>query len=314
VVEAEHVDFSWGGRPVARDLSITLLRGDRLGILGPNGCGKTTLIRLLLGELQPGRGRIRRGTRLEVAYFDQQRARLDPEASVCDNLAHGGEFVTVGGRRRHVLSYLQDFLFSPDRARQPVKALSGGERNRLLLARLFLHPGNLLVLDEPTNDLDIETLELLEERLADYEGTLILVSHDRAFLDNLVTGCLVHEGDGRWREYVGGYSDWLRKRKAARPEPPPSHPSSGRPAARTQRRPRAGLSYKERRELESLPARIEALEAEQTALHERLADPVFYKRPAEEVAAAQRRLKDLEDELAAAYARWEALEAQSSEA
>ncbi len=308
VVEAEGVSFSWSGRPVVKDLSTSILRGDRVGILGPNGCGKTTLIRLLLGELPPDRGRIRLGTRLEVAYFDQQRARLDPEARVRDSLAQGGDQVEVGGRKRHVLSWLQDFLFTPARAQQPVKSLSGGERNRLLLARLFLRPANLLVLDEPTNDLDIETLELLEERLGEYEGTLLLVSHDRDFLDHLVTACLVHEGDGHWGEYVGGYSDWLRQR------PPPEAPAQPRAKApsRPRRREPARISYRERKELEVLPGRIEALESEKAGLEGELADPALYRAGGGRIAELQRRLHALEEELATAYARWEDLESRDA--
>jgi ATP-binding cassette subfamily F protein uup len=269
-------------------------------------------LKLLLGELEPQPGIIRRGTNLQVAYFDQLRAQLDPDKTVQENVAEGSDQVSVDGRSRHVLSYLRDFLFTPERARQPVKALSGGERNRLLLAKLFTRPANLLVLDEPTNDLDAETLELLEELLIQFSGTLLLVSHDRALLDNVVTSTLVFEGDGVVREYVGGYEDWLRQRpppataspKVPEVAPPPSTKTAGAQI----KRPTAKLSFKESRELEGLPARIEALEAEQESLHDRLADPALYQGDGSAVAAAKGRLAALESELASAYARWEALE------
>ncbi len=311
VVEAEHVSYAWSGKPVVSDFSTTILRGDRVGIIGPNGAGKSTLLNLLLGRLPPDKGRVRLGTRLEVAYFDQLREALDGERSVQDNVAEGGDRVVVGGRPRHVISYLQDFLFTPDRARQPVKALSGGERNRLLLARLFARPSNLLVMDEPTNDLDVETLELLEDLLLDYGGTLLLVSHDRAFLDNVVTGTLVLEGGGRVGEYVGGYEDWLRQRTP--PEvmnrPAGAGPGTG-PAHPPRERPRK-LGYKAKLELDALPARIEALEGDLEAVHARVSDPAFYQRPGDEIAATRRDLERLEEELAAAYDRWQELERQS---
>jgi ATP-binding cassette subfamily F protein uup len=314
VVETEHARVARGGRTLIRDLSVNIQRGDRIGIIGPNGVGKTTLLKLLLGELPPDSGTVRHGTKLAVAYFDQQREQLDPEKSVMDNLNLGKDTISVNGRDRHVMSYLQDFLFSPERVRSPVKSLSGGERNRLLLARLFARPANVLVLDEPTNDLDVETLELLEELLAEYEGTVLLVSHDRAFLDNVVTSTLAFEGEGEVREYVGGYSDWLRQRPATsgaevkrsepRAQPAASKPQQERPKSRK-------LSYKDQRELEQLPARIEALEAEQAALHARLSDPALYQQEGG-IAAAGARLQEVETELAEAYARWEALEALSS--
>jgi ABC transport system ATP-binding/permease protein len=315
VVEAEGVDYAWEGTPVIKGLETLILRGDKVGIVGPNGAGKSTLLRLLLGEITPQAGRIRHGTNLQVAYFDQLRAQLDPSKSVQDNVAGGADKVEVGGKARHVLSYLKDFLFTPERARQPVCALSGGERNRLLLAKLFTRPANLLVLDEPTNDLDAETLELLEELLLDFQGTILLVSHDRALLDNVVTSTLALEGEGRVREYVGGYSDWLRQRDAAgavqaQTQPTPaaaSQPGAGGSGAG--RRPAARLGFKEERELASLPGRIEALEAEQGELHARLADPGLYQQGGEAVAAAQGRLAAVEAELAEVYARWEALEA-----
>lgn len=309
VLEAEGLSYAWSGQPVIRDLSTVILRGDKVGILGPNGCGKSTLLQLLLGRIQPHTGQLRHGTRLEVAYFDQQRAQLDEEKSVQDNLAEGGDKVWVNGTSKHVLSYLQDFLFTPERARQPVKALSGGERNRLLLARLFTRPANLLVMDEPTNDLDIETLELLEDLLLEFSGTLLLVSHDRVFLDNLVTSTLVFEGEGIWREYVGGYSDWLRQR----PEPVvPARPAV-KPAgerAKQARTPSLRLGLQEKKELDALPARIEELEAELTALQERLAEPDFYRQSSELVAGGRQRLVDLQGQLEQAYSRWEELEAR----
>ncbi len=316
VAEAEGVGFDWGGRAVIRDLSTLILRGDKVGIIGPNGAGKSTLLRLLLGELEPATGTLRRGTNLQVAYFDQMRAQLDPERSVQDNVAGGSDQVTVDGQSRHVLSYLRDFLFSPERARQPVKALSGGERNRLLLARLFTRPANLLVLDEPTNDLDTETLELLEDLLVGFAGTVLLVSHDRSLLDNVATSSLVFEGDGLVRDYVGGYTDWLRQRPAqpAAPTPPTAAPVTVPTAAAGEaRRTATRLSFKENRELAELPARIEALEAEQETLHARLADPALYQTAdaAALVGAARAREAALAAELAAAYGRWEALEARA---
>jgi len=314
VAEAEGVDFAFEGKPIVRDFSTRILRGDRIGLIGPNGVGKTTLIRLLLGELQPDRGRIRLGSKLQVAYFDQTRATLDPEQSVLDNLNQGSEMVTINGRQRHVISYLQDFLFPPQRVRSPVKSLSGGERNRLLLARLFTRPANLLVLDEPTNDLDMETLELLEELLTDFGGTILLVSHDRAFLDNVVTSTLVFEGEGRVNEYVGGYADWARYRaqhQRARtstlaPEPVPAAAPAPRDAEK--REPSRKLGYRQQRELEQLPGRIESLEAQQQALQDAVSDPGFYKQDGEQIAARLAELEQVASELAQAYARWEELE------
>ncbi len=308
VIEAEHLSFSWGGRPVVNDLSANILRGDKIGVVGPNGCGKTTLLRLLLGQLAADSGRVRLGTRLEVAYFDQMRAQLDLERTVQDNVAEGREKIEVGGRPRHVISYLQDFLFTPDRARQPVRALSGGERNRLLLARLFARPANLLVLDEPTNDLDVETLELLEALVVDFPGTVLLVSHDRAFLDNAVNGVLAFEGDALVRDYVGGYSDWLRQRAPAEPPRPRAGRAGDRPG-----KPRTAarkLSYKDQRELATLPELIERLETELAALQDRMGDPAFYRSESGEVAAAKTAYADLERSLAQAYQRWAELEEQ----
>jgi len=310
VVEAEDVTYSWGGDPVVRDLNTMILRGDKVGIIGPNGVGKSTLLKLLLGEIAPGRGRIRLGTNLQVVYFDQLRASLEDDKSVQDNVAGGSDKVTVDGRSKHVLSYLKDFLFTPERARQPVKALSGGERNRLLLARLFTRPANLLVMDEPTNDLDAETLELLEDLLTGFAGTLLLVSHDRALLNAVVTSTLVFEREGRVREYVGGYDDWLRQRSVA--EPAPRNAKSHKPVqpkSASKDKPTPGkLSYKDGRELDALPARIEALETEQAELHARMADAAFYQEAREVISAAKDRLSAVEVELEDAYARWETLE------
>jgi ATP-binding cassette subfamily F protein uup len=311
VIEAERVSFAWGGTPIVRDFSVRILRGDRIGLVGPNGAGKTTLLKILLGQLAPNTGRVRLGTKLELAFFDQLRMQLAPEKTVLENVAGGSEILEIGGERRHVIGYLQDFLFSPDRARTQVATLSGGERNRLLLARLFSAPANLLVLDEPTNDLDIETLELLEERLLDFGGTILLVSHDRAFLDNVVTSTLSFEGDGRVFEYVGGYTDALRQRRS----PVAAKPVAGPPvaASRTQRSggpALAKLSYKEQRELEQLPAKIEALERQQSELSNELARPEFYKGDAAVQAGVQARLAELPAELEAAYARWQSLEAR----
>ena len=298
-----------GARDIVRDFSTTIMRGDRVGIIGPNGSGKTTLIRLLLGELAPDSGTVRLGTGIELAYFDQLREQLDPERTVFDSIADGAEFIALAGERKHVLGYLQDFLFMPDRARTPVRALSGGERNRLLLARLFTRRFNFLVLDEPTNDLDIETLELLENLLGEFSGTLMLVSHDRAFLDNVVASTLVFEGGGRVGEYVGGYSDWLRQRPepvAATAPPAPaqkrSAPAEREPRSEKKRR----LSYRESKELESLPDRIDELERERELLYGSLADPSLLRDGAA-VVEAKSRLDAIDAELSAAMERWEEL-------
>lgn len=316
VIEAENVGFAWtDGRMLVRDFSTTIVRGDKIGLIGPNGAGKTTLIKLLLGQVPPAAGTIAHGTRLEVVYFDQLRAQIDDKKTVADNIADGNPTVTIDGRTRNVISYLQDFLFPPDRARTPAGVLSGGERNRLLLARLFTKPANVLVMDEPTNDLDAETLELLEDLLVEFGGTLLLVSHDREFLDNVVTSTLVFEGDGRIGDYVGGYADWLRQRAIAKA---PAKTSSSRAEAAQNSPADAGpsrkLAAKEQRELEALPARIETLEREQGELASKLADPAFYKRDPAGVAEAKSRLKALEREHALAFARWEDLEAVSSPA
>ncbi len=309
VIEAKKISYAWQGEPLIRDFSLNVMRGDRIGLIGPNGSGKTTLLNLLIGRLTPGSGQVRLGTKLEIAWFDQLRERLDPEQTVLDTVAGGRETVTINGRSRHVIGYLGDFLFTAQRARSPVKSLSGGERNRLLLARLFTQPANLLVMDEPTNDLDLETLELLEELLLDYQGTLLLVSHDRAFLDNVVTSCLAFEGDGKVREYVGGYSDWLRQRPAPEPVVVAKPKSAAPPAPKLARPATPGkLSYNDRRELEQLPARIEALEQRQQELQAMIVDPAFYKQEAAVVTQQLEALRALETELAAAYERWAVLE------
>ena len=307
VAETVNAGFDYGDRTIVRGLTTTILRGDKVGIIGPNGSGKTTLLRLLLGELEPTRGTIRHGTNLEVAYFDQYRAVLDESQTVQDNVGLGREMLTINGQSRHVLGYLQDFLFTPERARQPVKALSGGERNRLLLARLFTKPSNLLVLDEPTNDLDTETLELLEELVVDYAGTVLLVSHDRAFLNKVVTSCLVFEGGGVVNEYVGGYDDWLRQRPAPTESRRPARTESRRvePAPDKSKK----LSYKENLELETLPQKLGSLESERNDLHAQMSAPAFYQQDKAAISAAQIKLAELDRALKLAYSRWEELEA-----
>jgi ATP-binding cassette subfamily F protein uup len=295
VFELDEVSKSYGETPVVRQFSARITRGDRVGLIGPNGAGKTTLLKLVMGEISPDQGTVRRGANVEIAYYDQQREQLDPERTLCATIGDGNDTVTVNGRVRHVNAYLRDFLFAPEQAASPVKALSGGERNRLLLARLFTKPANVLVLDEPTNDLDIETLELLEEQLLEWSGTLLLVSHDRAFMDNVVTTTFAFEGNGSVREYVGGYQDWLRQRPAPAPQPVapraatqrPSVPAEGRAAAPATSKK---LSYKEQRELEALPSEIESLEAEEQALNARIAGPEFYKEGHEAIDAALARL------------------------
>jgi len=311
VAELEHVGKGFDGKTVVRDLSLTLMRGDRLALVGPNGAGKSTLLKLIVGTLAPDSGRIRRGTQLTVAYFDQLRARLDPEKTVAETIAPGSDWIEVAGVRKHVMSYLGDFLFPPRRATAPVKTLSGGERNRLLLARLFAQPANLLVLDEPTNDLDIDTLELLEDTLQGYTGTLLLVSHDRAFLDAIATQTLAPEGDGRWREYVGGYSDWLAQRPAAAPAPAAA--AAAAPAAPRERSARK-LSYKEQRELDALPGEIEALEAEQQALSARMHGAEYHATAPAQMAADAQRTSELEALLHGKLERWTELEEKAKEA
>ena len=321
VIVAEHVSFAHpGGEPLIRDFSMVLQRGDRIGLLGANGSGKTTLLKLLLGELQPSSGSIHIGTKLEVAYFDQLRHQLDLEKTVIDNLAEGREFISIDGQNRHVLSYLGDFLFSPQRARTPVKALSGGERARLLLARLFSKPANLLVLDEPTNDLDVETLELLEEVLLGFAGTVLMVSHDRAFLDNVVTSTLVFQGDGEVREYVGGYQDWLRQggspkllgiaeRAESRADKPQATEAST-PATAPQVEPatKKKLSYKLQRELDALPGKIDEVEQAIAAVQAEISAPAFYQQPSEVTGATLARLESLQQELDTLVERWAELE------
>ncbi|MFO0010179.1 MAG: ATP-binding cassette domain-containing protein [Betaproteobacteria bacterium] len=311
VAELEHVGKGFDGKTVGRDLSLALMRGDRLALVGPNGAGKSTLLKLIVGTLAPDSGRIRRGTQLTVAYFDQLRARLDPEKTVAETIAPGSDWIEVAGVRKHVMSYLGDFLFPPRRATAPVKTLSGGERNRLLLARLFAQPANLLVLDEPTNDLDIDTLELLEDTLQGYTGTLLLVSHDRAFLDAIATQTLAPEGDGRWREYVGGSSDWLAQRPAAAPAPAAA--AAAAPAAPRERSARK-LSYKEQRELDALPGEIEALEAEQQALSARMHGAEYHATAPAQMAADAQRTSELEALLHGKLERWTELEEKAKEA
>jgi ABC transport system ATP-binding/permease protein len=311
VVEAEAVSFGYiKDAPVIRGLSTLIMRGDKVGIIGPNGSGKTTLLRLLLGELPPLEGRLRQGVHLEVAYFDQLRAQLEEDKSVLENVGEGNDVIVFNGRPRHIFGYLEDFLFSPERARSPVRILSGGERNRLLLARLFTKPSNVLVMDEPTNDLDTETLELLEDLLLDYPGALLLVSHDRTFLNNVVTSTLVLEGEGRVGEYVGGYDDWLRQRRPVAPAGT-GKTEAGTITQRLRPERRQSLSYKEQRELDALPPHIETLEAEQAKWYASLSDPSFYRRPGAEIAGAKARLESLERELDDAYRRWEALEGRN---
>ena len=307
VAELEEVSKSFGERKVVDHLSFTLGRGDRVGLVGPNGAGKTTLIRLLLGTLPPDTGRVRLGSRLQPAYFDQMREALDPDKTVAETIAPGSDYVELESGRKHVMSYLGDFLFPPRRAQSPVSMLSGGERNRLLLARLFARPANVLVLDEPTNDLDIESLELLEAALQEYTGTLLLVSHDRAFLDNVVTQTLAAEGEGRWKEYAGGYTDWLRQRPGAHATAPAAAPKAA-PAARE--KPKAKLSYKETRELAALPGEIEALEAEQQALHAKMNDAEYYRQPPETLRADQQRVEAIERLLEEKLERWTELESR----
>ncbi|HEY9239363.1 MAG TPA: ATP-binding cassette domain-containing protein [Burkholderiaceae bacterium] len=329
VAELKEVSLAFGDREtrkvIVRDFTATILRGDKVGLIGPNGAGKTTLLKLILGELQPDSGKIRQGSKLEVAYFDQMRSTLNLDATLADTISPGSEWVEFAGQRKHVMSYLNDFLFSPERANSPVRTLSGGERNRVLLARLFALPANVLVLDEPTNDLDIDTLELLEELLQSYKGTVFLVSHDRRFLDNVVTSTIVWEGDevpGRWREYEGGYEDWklqrdranaIREQAARAAKSKDTPPAAAKPAAAPPAAPAARprkLSYKEQRELDELPKRIEALEAEQKALATFLAQPESYTKEADRAMQAQTRHAKIDDELLAAMERWEELGAR----
>jgi ATP-binding cassette subfamily F protein uup len=316
VLKTKGLSFSYEEKPVIKDFSVTVMRGDRVGIIGPNGSGKTTLLSLLLQKVVPDEGIVRHGVNLEIAYFDQTREQLDEDRSVADNVANGSDFITVNGRRRHIIGYLKDFLFSPDRARSPLKTLSGGERNRLLLARLFTRPSNVLVMDEPTNDLDIQTLELLEELLLEYSGTLLLVSHDRAFINNVVTSTLVFEENGKIGEYIGGYDDWQRQKKQT-PLPqkdPLKVLEKKKPASKSgNNKPiNMKLGYMEKRELAELPQQIEAMEAEQSAIFEKMSAPDFYKTAGQAVAKIKARQEELETLLESAYARWEELESREN--
>ena len=313
VAELTDVGKSFGDRPIVRDLSMRIMRGDRLGLIGPNGAGKSTLIKLILGKLEPDSGDVRLGTNLAVAYFDQLREQLDPDKSVAETISPGSDWVEIGSERKHVMTYLGDFLFPPQRAHSPVKALSGGERNRLLLARLFARPANVLVMDEPTNDLDIDSLELLEDTLQSYAGTLLLVSHDRTFLDNVVTQTLVAQGDGRWQEYVGGYSDWLAQRPAPVAPAAPAKPKQETKAAARAPAP-VKLSYKETRELAQLPAEIEALEQRQQELTARMSSADYHKQGPEQLKVDRKLAEDLEREMSEKFERWSALEAKAEAA
>ena len=314
VAELIQVSKSYGDRVLIRDFSGVIQRGDKIGLVGPNGIGKTTLIKLILGEIAPDSGEVKLGSNLSVAYFDQFRTQLDDEATVADTISQGGDYVEIGGERKHVISYLEDFLFAPERSRSPVKSLSGGERNRLLLARLFTRPANILVLDEPTNDLDIDTLELLEELLQDYPGTVLLVSHDRTFLDNIVTQVIAFEGDGFLREYVGGYEDWLTQRTKTNAVDvgTPRKAAPVKPVAAEPVKSGSALSWKEKQELDGLPATIQMLEIRQSQAMEQLADPDLYTAKAERVNELKSSLSHIEAELAAMLTRWEILEARQA--
>lgn len=305
VIEAENVNYSVGGKQIIRDFSTTIQRGDKIGIIGPNGSGKTTLLRILMDELKPDSGELRHGTNVEMSYFDQLRAQLDESKSILDNVGQGRDTITINGKARNLMGYLEDFLFTRDRVKAPISALSGGERNRLLLARLFAQPANLLILDEPTNDLDIETLEVLEDLLLDYEGTLLLVSHDRAFLNNLVTSTLILSGDGEVKEYVGGYDDW-QKQIEQKPASKISKSDSALQAdSKANAKPaKRKLSYNDKRELEELPKRIEMLEAEQSQLTAQMEAPAFYQQEGEKITQAVNRLEEIQKELSQAYQRW----------
>jgi len=307
VIELEGVCQSYGDKVILKDFSTTILRGDKIGIIGPNGAGKSTLLKILLGQLEPQQGSVKMGTKLEIAYFDQHRAQLDAEKTVIENIGDGSDEIIINGQPRHVISYMQDFLFSPQRARTPVKALSGGERNRLLLAKLFTKPANMLVMDEPTNDLDVETLELLEELLIEYKGTLLLVSHDRAFINNVVTDSLVFEGDGQVNSYVGGYDDWLRQRPQQESTPTPAKTDKSKAKATS-----AGirkLSYNDQRDYDALPKKIEELDAELEQIQQDLSDPELYQKDAAKVTELTARSEAIEAELTQCYERWEALDA-----
>src|SRR6202142_4046036 len=307
VVEAQGIGHDYGGCAVISDFSTVIMRGDKIGVIGPNGAGKTTLLKILLGAMKPRTGAVRMGANLKVAYFDQHRAQLDDDKSIIDNVADGTEHITVNGRTRHIIGYLEDFLFPPERARMPVKVLSGGERNRALLAKLFTVPSNVLVMDEPTNDLDTDTLELLEELLIEYKGTVILVSHDREFLNNVVTSTIVFEGGGKVVEYVGGYDDWLRQRCLQAPDKKEKVAKLEKPRQQRER-PRI-ITFKEKKELESLPARIEALEEERNKLYGNLGDPAFYRQDGTRLTEIKTRIEVLEKDILLCYERWDVLEA-----
>ena len=313
VLEAQNVTYHYDDRPIIKGFSTTILRGDKVGVMGPNGCGKTTLIQVLLNRLEPSEGRIRLGARVECAYFDQTREQLDPEKTVIENVTEGGDFLIINGKSRHAVGYLKEFLFTPDQMRSPVKTLSGGEKNRLLLARLFMKPSNLLVLDEPTNDLDAETLELLEELLLNYQGNVLLASHDRAFLNNLVTSILVFEGNGRITEYIGGYDDWLKQRKKNETKIPSRPKKSCTKKPKPKRNGPKKLTFRENRELEDMPSLIESLEQEHAVLFGRMSDPSFYKNESAEIANTKEQLESLEIALEKAYKRWETLDALKEE-
>ena len=312
VLEAEHIGQSYDGKMLFDDFSIVIQRGDRIGIIGPNGCGKSTLLSILLKRIEPEHGSVKLGTKLEIAFFDQLRSQLDEEESVVENVGQGSDHVEINGSRKHIIGYLQDFLFTPDRARTPVKALSGGERNRLLLAKLFTQPANLLVMDEPTNDLDAETLELLEDLLLNYSGTLLLVSHDRSFINNVVTSSIVFDTDGELREYVGGYDDWLRQRTETQNNKPKVEPKPAveKPASKPAKK--STLTYQEKLDLEALPAIIEKLEMEQETLTAKMSEPDFYQQEADKVSQVQQALSELEAKMSEAFERWELLEEKAN--
>jgi ATP-binding cassette subfamily F protein uup len=309
VFDVKDVSFGYDGRPLVRDFSTRVLRGDRIALIGPNGAGKSTLIKLLLGQLMPDQGTVEQGTRLQVAYFDQYRNTLREDWNALDNVSEGREFIDINGSRKHVLGYLQDFLFSPERSRAPITRLSGGERNRLLLAKLFAQPSNVLVMDEPTNDLDVETLELLEELLDDYTGTLLLVSHDRDFIDAVATSCLMFSGEGRIEEYVGGYSDALRQSRRPGSRPVTTQiPAANAKTVAAPEPAKKKLSYKDARELELLPQKIEQLESQVAALTERMQQADFYTQPGDRITAHTRDMESTQAEIDAAYARWAELD------
>ena len=316
VLEIDNISYAWDDNRVLQHFSTTIMRGDKIGIIGPNGAGKTTLIRLLLGDIQPQSGTVKPGTKLQVAYFDQHRAVLDEEKSVQDNIADGSDVVNINGKDRHVISYLRDFLFAPDRVRQPVQALSGGERNRLLMARLFSRPSNVLVLDEPTNDLDSDTLDLLEERLIEYPGTVLLITHDRAFLDHVVTSTIVFEGHGEVNEYIGGYQDWLRQSRSTATETQNTKKNkagnSGKKPSHVGGKNTNKLSYTERQELGKLPAKLEKLEQQQKRLHDHMSQAGFYQQDKAQITRVQRQLAEFDAELATAFLRWEELEGKAN--